>query len=74
MPTVTVAGWPERPVVTILIGEVSRRALSARLSDEGLDWICGRHDVLAYRAVDAWACLVLPEAATATDGASFTNI
>ena len=99
MTTATVAGTPERPVVTASVGEGSLGALSARLDrslpvgNEGAGTVVaagesaaaqaliGRTVAIAggamysqYRAVDASACLILPEGATARDGASsFVN-
>jgi NADPH:quinone reductase len=99
MTTATVAGTPERPVVTASVGEASLGALSARLgkslpvgnegagtvvaagSSSAAQALIGERVAIAggamysqYRAVDASACLVLPEGATARDGASsFVN-
>jgi NADPH2:quinone reductase len=99
MATATVAGTPERPVVTASVGEASLGALSARLdkslpvgnegagtvvaagSSSAAQALIGRTVAIAggamysqYRAIDASACLVLPEGATARDGASsFVN-
>jgi NADPH:quinone reductase-like Zn-dependent oxidoreductase len=99
MTTATVAGTPERPVVTAPIAKATLGALSARLGkslpvgNEGAGTVVaagsssaaqapvGRMVAIAggamysqYRAVDASACLVLPEGATARDGASsFVN-
>ena len=99
MSTATVAGTPERPVVTAPISEAALGALSARLdeslpvgnegagtvvaagSSEAAQALVGKKVAIAggamysqYRAVDASACLVLPEGATARDGASsFVN-
>jgi NADPH:quinone reductase len=99
MTNATVAGTPERPIVTASIGEGSLGALSARLdkslpvgnegagtvvaagSSSAAQALVGRKVAIAggamysqYRAVDASACLVLPEGATARDGASsFVN-
>jgi NADPH:quinone reductase len=99
MTTATVAGTPERPVVTASVGEASLGALSARLdkslpvgnegagtvvaagSSSAAQALIGKKVAIAggamysqYRAVDASACLVLPEGATARDGASsFVN-
>jgi NADPH:quinone reductase-like Zn-dependent oxidoreductase len=99
MTTATVAGTPERPVVTAPIAKATLGALSARLDkslpvgNEGAGTVVaagsssaaqapvGRMVAIAggamysqYRAVDASACLVLPEGATARDGASsFVN-
>ena len=99
MTTATVAGTPERPVVTASLGAGALAALSARLDkslpvgNEGAGTvvaagsspaaqallgktvgIAGGAMYSQYRAVDASACLVLPEGATAKDGASsFVN-
>jgi NADPH:quinone reductase-like Zn-dependent oxidoreductase len=99
MTKATVAGTPERPIVTVPLGEASLGALSARLDkslpvgNEGAGTVVaagssstaqalvGKTVAVAggamysqYRAVDASACLVLPEGATARDGASsFVN-
>ena len=99
MSTATVAGTPERPVVTASVKEATLGALSARLDkslpvgNEGAGTVVaagassaaqalvGKTVAIAggamytqYRAVDASACLVLPEGATARDGASsFVN-
>jgi NADPH:quinone reductase len=99
MTKATVAGTPERPIVTACLGEASLGALSARLDkslpvgNEGAGTVVaaglssaaqalvGKTVAIAggamyaqYRAVDASACLVLPEGATARDGASsFVN-
>ena len=99
MNTATVAGTPERPIVTATIGGASLGALSARLdkslpvgnegagtvvaagSSAAAQALVGKTVAIAggamysqYRAVDASACLVLPEGATARDGASsFVN-
>jgi NADPH2:quinone reductase len=99
MATATVAGTPERPVVTAKLGPGALAALSARVdkslpvgnegaglvvaagSSEAAQALLGRRVGIAggamytqYRAVDAAACLVLPEGATAKDGASsFVN-
>ncbi|HTQ22014.1 zinc-binding dehydrogenase [Mycobacterium sp.] len=99
MATATVAGTPERPVVTAPLGGGSLGALSARLdqslpvgnegagtvvaagTSEAAQALIGKTVAIAgggmytqYRAVDASACLVLPEGATARDGASsFVN-
>ena len=99
MTTATVAGTPERPVVTASVGEAALGALSARLDkslpvgNEGAGTVVaagasaaaqaliGKTVAIAggamytqYRAVDASACLVLPDGATARDGASsFVN-
>jgi NADPH:quinone reductase len=99
MSTATVAGTPERPVVTASVKEATLGALSARLDkslpvgNEGAGTVVAAGASLAaqalvgkmvaiaggamytqYRAVDASACLVLPEGATARDGASsFVN-
>jgi NADPH2:quinone reductase len=99
MTTATVAGKPERPVVTASIGQAALGALSARLdkslavgnegagtvvaagSSSAAQALIGKRVAIAggamysqYRAVDASACLVLPDGATARDGASsFVN-
>ena len=99
MTTATVAGTPERPVVSASVGEAALGALSARLDkslpvgNEGAGTVVaagasaaaqaliGKTVAIAggamytqYRAVDASACLVLPDGATARDGASsFVN-
>lgn len=99
MTKATVAGTPERPVVTAPVGEASLKGLSARLdkslpvgnegagtvvaagSSEAAQALVGKTVAIAggamysqYRAVDASGCLVLPEGATARDGASsFVN-
>jgi NADPH2:quinone reductase len=99
MTTATVAGTPERPVVTASVGEAALGALSARLDkslpvgNEGAGTVVAAGESQAaqalvgktvaiaggamytqYRAVDASACLVLPDGATARDGASsFVN-
>jgi NADPH2:quinone reductase len=99
MTTATVAGTPERPVVTASVGEAALGTLSARLdkslpvgnegagtvvaagSSSAAQTLIGRTVAIAggamytqYRAVDASACLVLPEGTTARDGASsFVN-
>ncbi|OBK44842.1 zinc-binding dehydrogenase [Mycobacterium sp. 1081908.1] len=99
MTTATVAGTPERPVVTASVGEAALKGLSARLDkslpvgNEGAGTVVaagespaaqalvGKTVAIAggamysqYRAIDASACLVLPEGATARDGASsFVN-
>jgi NADPH:quinone reductase-like Zn-dependent oxidoreductase len=99
MTKATVAGTPERPIVTVPLGEASLGALSARLDkslpvgNEGAGTVVaagssstaqalvGKTVAVAggamysqYRALDASACLVLPEGATARDGASsFVN-
>jgi NADPH:quinone reductase-like Zn-dependent oxidoreductase len=99
MSKATVAGRPERPIVTAPLGEASLAALSARLdqslpvgnegagtvvaagSSDAAQALLGKTVAIAggamysqYRAVDASACLVLPEGATARDGASsFVN-
>ena len=99
MTTATVAGTPERPVVTASVGEATLGALSARLdkslpvgnegagtvvaagSSSAAQALIGKTVAIAggamytqYRAVDASACLVLPEGTTARDGASsFVN-
>jgi NADPH2:quinone reductase len=99
MTTATVAGTPERPIVTAPLGAKVLDALSARVDqslpvgNEGAGTvvaagsssaaqallgkvvgIAGGAMYAQYRAVDASACLVLPEGATAKDGASsFVN-
>ncbi|MCV7029948.1 zinc-binding dehydrogenase [Mycobacterium sherrisii] len=99
MATATVAGTPERPVVTARLGDGAIKALKARLGqslpvgNEGAGTVVaagtssaaqallGKTVAIAagamysqYRAVDAAACLVLPDGATARDGASsFVN-
>src|SRR4029077_3608257 len=99
MTTATVAGTPERPVVTAPVGKASLGALSARLdkslpvgnegagtvvaagSSSAAQALIGKKVAIAggamysqYRAVNASACLVLPEGTTARDGASsFVN-
>lgn len=99
MSAATVAGSPERPVVTAPLRDGALAALSARVGDslpvgnEGAGTVVaagssaaaqallGRTVGIAgggmyaqYRVVNAAACLVLPEGATAKDGASsFVN-
>jgi NADPH:quinone reductase len=99
MTTATVAGTPERPVVTASVGEAALGALSARLdkslpvgnegagtvvaagSSSAAQALIGKTVAIAggamytqYRAIDASACLVLPEGTKARDGASsFVN-
>ena len=99
MTTATVAGTPERPVVTASLGAGSLGGLSARLDEslpvgnEGAGTVVAAGSTQAaqallgktvgiaggamyaqYRLVDATACLVLPEGASARDGASsFVN-
>ncbi len=99
MTTATVAGTPERPVVTAPVAKATLGALSVRLdkslpvgnegagtvvaagSSSAAQALVGKTVAIAggamysqYRAVDASACLVLPEGATARDGASsFVN-
>jgi NADPH2:quinone reductase len=99
MAAATVAGTPERPVVTAPLGAGALAGLSARLDqplpvgNEGAGTVVAAgsspaaHALLGktvgiagggmytqYRAVDASACLVLPDGATAKDGASsFVN-
>ncbi len=99
MTTATVAGTPERPVVTASVKESTLGALSARLdkslpvgnegagtvvaagSSAAAQALVGKTVAIAggamytqYRAIDAAACLVLPEGTTARDGASsFVN-
>jgi NADPH:quinone reductase len=95
----TVAGTPERPVVTASLGAGVPAGLSARVGqslpvgNEGAGTVVAAGSSAAaqallgktvgiaggamysqYRAVDAAACLVLPDGATARDGASsFVN-
>ena len=99
MTTATVAGTPERPIVTAPLGARALGALSARVDQPlpvgneaagtvvaagssaaaqallgKLVGIAGGAMYTQYRVVDAAACLVLPEGATAKDGASsFVN-
>ena len=99
MSAATVAGTPERPVVTASLGPGALGALSARVdvllpvgnegagtvvaagSSSAAQALLGKKVGIAgggmyaqYRVVDASACLVLPEGATARDGASsFVN-
>jgi NADPH:quinone reductase-like Zn-dependent oxidoreductase len=99
MAKATVAGTPERPVVTAPLGDGALKAFAARLdqslpvgnegagtvvaagSSEAAQALIGKTVGIAggamysqYRAVDASMCLVLPEGATARDGASsFVN-
>jgi NADPH:quinone reductase-like Zn-dependent oxidoreductase len=99
MATATVAGTPQRPIVTASLGPGAMEALSARLdqslpvgnegagvvvaagSSEAAQALLGSRVGVAggamytqYRVIDASACLVLPEGATAKDGASsFVN-
>jgi NADPH2:quinone reductase len=99
MTAATVAGTPERPIVTAPLGQAAVAALSARLdqslpvgnegagtvvaagSSSAAQALIGKTVAIAggamysqYRAFDASACLVLPEGATARDGASsFVN-
>ena len=99
MTTATVAGTPDRPVVTASLGERALAGLSARVDkplpvgNEGAGTvvaagsspaaqalvgksvgIAGGGMYTQYRAVDAFACLVLPEGTTPKDGASsFVN-
>jgi NADPH2:quinone reductase len=99
MSAATVAGTPERPVVTAPLAQGALKALAARL-DESLPvgnegagtvvaagsssaaqallgktvGIAGGAMYSQYRVVNTAACLVLPEGATARDGASsFVN-
>jgi NADPH:quinone reductase-like Zn-dependent oxidoreductase len=99
MTTASVAGTPERPIVTASLAAGSLGAFSARL-DESLPvgnegagtvvaagssptaqallgktvGIAGGAMYTQYRVVEAAGCLVLPEGATAKDGASaFVN-
>src|ERR1700761_2935661 len=99
MSTATVAGTPERPVVTASLREGGLGGLSARIDkslpvgNEGAGTVvaagssapaqallgkkvgvAGGAMYSQYRTVDASACLVLPDGATAKDGASsFVN-
>ena len=99
MSTATVAGTPERPVVTATLREAALEGLSARVDkplpvgNEGAGivvaagsspaaqalvgksvGIAGGGMYTQYKAVDAFACLVLPEGTTPKDGASsFVN-
>ena len=99
MSTATIAGTPERPVVTATLREAALEGLSARVDkplpvgNEGAGivvaagsspaaqalvgksvGIAGGGMYTQYRAVDAFACLVLPEGTTPKDGASsFVN-
>lgn len=99
MSAATVAGTPDRPVVTAPLKEGALAGLSARVGDslpvgnEGAGTvvaagespsaqallgktvgIAGGAMYSQYRVVNAAACLVLPEGATAKDGASsFVN-
>jgi NADPH:quinone reductase len=99
MSTATVAGTPERPVITASLKDAALGGLSARLDkslpvgNEGAGTvvaagsspaaqallgetvgIAGGGMYTQYRAVDAAACLVLPDGASAKDGASsFVN-
>lgn len=99
MSRASVAGTPERPVVTAPLGQSAVKALTARLdqslpvgnegagtvvaagSSEAAQALVGKTVAIAggamysqYRAVSASACLVLPEGATAREGASsFVN-
>ena len=99
MTTATVAGTPERPVVTAELAAGTLGGLSARVdkplpvgneaagtvvaagSSAAAQALLGKVVGIAgggmytqYRAVDASACLVLPEGTTAKDGASsFVN-
>ncbi len=99
MSTATVAGTPERPIVTASLPAGALKRLSARLEqslpvgNEGAGTVVAAGSSAAaqallgktvgiaggamysqYRAVDAAMCLVLPEGATAKDGASsFVN-
>ena len=92
MTTATVAGTPERPVVTAPITKAALGALSARLdqslpvgnegagtvvaagSSAAAQALIGKTVAIAggamysqYRSIDAGACLVLPEGATARE-------
>jgi len=99
MSTATVAGTPERPVVTATLKDAALEGLSARVDkplpvgNEGAGTvvaagsssaaqalvgktvgIAGGGMYTQYRAVDAAACLVLPEGTSPKDGASsFVN-
>jgi NADPH2:quinone reductase len=99
MSTATVAGTPERPVITASLKDAALGGLSARLDkslpvgNEGAGTVVAAGSSAAaqallgetvgiagggmytqYRAVDAAACLVLPDGASAKDGASsFVN-
>jgi NADPH:quinone reductase len=99
MSTATIAGTPERPVVTATLREAALHGLSARVDkplpvgNEGAGivvaagsspaaqalvgksvGIAGGGMYTQYRAVDALACMVLPEGTTPKDGASsFVN-
>jgi len=99
MSTATVAGTPERPVVTATLKDDALEGLSARVDkplpvgNEGAGTvvaagsssaaqalvgktvgIAGGGMYTQYRAVDASACLVLPDGTTPKDGASsFVN-
>jgi NADPH:quinone reductase len=99
MSTATIAGTPERPVVTATLKEAALEGLSARVDkplpvgNEGAGTvvaagsspaaqalvgksvgIAGSGMYTQYRAVDAYACLVLPEGTAPKDGASsFVN-
>ena len=99
MTAATVAGTPERPIVTASLGAGALGGLSGRVDKSlpvGLEGagtvvaagsspaaqallgtrvgIAGSGMYSQYRVVDASACLVLPEGATARDGASsFVN-
>jgi NADPH:quinone reductase len=99
MSTATIAGTPERPVVTATLKEAALEGLSARVDkplpvgNEGAGivvaagsspaaqalvgksvGIAGGGMYTQYKAVDAFACLVLPGGTTPKDGASsFVN-
>src|ERR1700731_3666236 len=93
--TATVAGTPQRPVVTATLGDGALKGLSARVdkplpvgnegagtvvaagSSPAAQALLGKRVGIAaggmytqYRAVDAAACLELPDGATPKEGAS----